>query len=318
VINVERANEIGKYSEENGIEAAMVKFDLSRESVRRYNRAYKTDGGPVVDFDNTSDIFRKLSDRYTKEELERIANGRMINPEQEKIPVVNFDGQEVCFGYCTDTHMGSKYFPQHYWESFLEECYKEDVQGILHSGDLIEGMSNRPDQVYGLTHIGFSAQIEYATELLNMTEIPIYCIAGNHCLWGLKNGGLDPVKEIAKSVPHMDYLGHHEGDIEINGTTWRLWHGEDGSSYATSYRVQKVIESFTGGEKPNALFLGHVHKMGYFFDRNIHAVSGGALSRQSSWMRSKRLANHDGFWIIRATIADKEIKRFSPTWYPFY
>lgn len=311
--------EVAKYAKDNSIEAAMNFYSISRESVRRYIRCAindQEDGQEDFPIDNS--VFRKLQERFSVKELEAIANGRLINPEQENMPVLSFDGEEVCFGVCTDTHLGSKYSPRHYWESFLEECEKQNVQGILHAGDLIDGMSNRPDHIYGLSHIGYSAQIDYAVELLSLTSIPIHIIAGNHCLWGIKSGGLDPIKEIASHLPHVDYLGHHQGVIEVNDTKWLLWHGEDGASYAASYRIQKITESFTGGEKPAVLITGHDHKSLYIFNRNIHCVGGGALTRQSLWMRNKKLKNDDGFWIIRATIADKEIKRFSPTWYALY
>lgn len=82
--------------------------------------------------------------------------------------------------------------------------------------------------------------------------------------------------------------------------------------------MQKVIESYTGGEKPNVLFLGHTHKALYIFERNIHAVSTGALQKQSSWMRSKKLASHTGFWIIEMIVNDGEVKKFKPAWHSFY
>ena len=101
-------------------------------------------------------------------------------------------------------------------------------------------------------------------------------------------------------------------------TILKLFHGEDGSSYATSYRVQKVIEAYTGGEKPNMLILGHVHKQIYMFERNIHCISAGALSRQSSWMRSKRLVNHSGFHVVEITVNKTGISRCKVEWFPFY
>jgi len=82
--------------------------------------------------------------------------------------------------------------------------------------------------------------------------------------------------------------------------------------------VQKIIEAFTGGEKPNVLLTAHTHKALYLFDRNIHAVSTGSIQRQSGFMRYKRLAAHTGFWIIGGKIRDGEIVQFTPTWYPFY
>ena len=312
--------EIGEYIQSNGIDAAVITYGISRETARRYSRFVRQEAGETSPerFDREQSAIKQLKERFTIQELESIANGRSINPEQQNKPIVNFDGEEYCIAFCTDTHIGSKYFPRHYWESFLTECDKQNVDMIVHAGDLIDGMSNRPDHIYGLTHIGYSAQMDYATELLAMTSIPINIIDGNHDRYGIKSGGLMVVKDVADRLEHVTYLGHDEGDIIINGTIWRLWHGEDGSSYATSYRLQKIIESLTGGEKPAVLLAGHTHKQGYFFDRNIHVISGGALCRQSAWMRSKKLANHSGFHIIRATIADGEIKCFSPTWYPFY
>jgi len=224
----------------------------------------------------------------------------------------------VVIGFVTDTHIGEESFHDDLWQAFIDECEAEGVNLILHAGDVHEGMSNRPDQVYHLEDIGSSAQMDHAERLFSLTDIPIKVIDGNHDRWGIKSSGLFMVADLARRLPHVEFLGSDYGELTINGTRWMLWHGEDGSSYATSYRIQKLIESFTGGDKPQALLCGHTHKQGYFFDRNIHAVSGGALSYQSTWMKSTKKASHTGFHIIRATIRDGQIVRFSPTWYPFY
>jgi hypothetical protein len=99
----------------------------------------------------------------------------------------------------------------------------------------------------------------------------------------------------------------------------KLWHGEDGDSYALSYRLQKIIESLSGGEKPNIILAGHTHKSFYLPNyRNVEAISGGAMCKQSRWMRSTRKANHSGFWRIDLWIGKRGITKCSPTWYPFY
>ena len=273
---------------------------------------------PEAQSPNLPPDLAEIQKRFSPEELRLLARGRLLNPEQQSRPVLSFDGDEVVFGFCTDSHWGSKYSPEAYWDAFLEECDKQKVQAILHAGDVTEGMSNRPDQIYSLTHVGYSAQIDFAVEQFRKTDLPIYVIDGNHDRWGIKSGGVMVVHDIAARCSNVHYLGHDEADIPVNGTIWRLWHGEDGSSYATSYRLQKIVESWTGGTKPHVLLTGHTHKQGFFFERNVQIVSGGALCRQSAWMRAKKLANHDGFWILRSTISGGEIKSFSPTWYPFY
>lgn len=101
--------------------------------------------------------------------------------------------------------------------------------------------------------------------------------------------------------------------VRRNGKT--LW---THNSYATSYRIQKLVEAFTGGEKPHILLTGHVHKQGYFFERNVHSILTGAVTTQSKWMRSTRKANHTGYWIIEFTENKSGVSRFRPEFFPFY
>lgn len=315
VIREERADEIQAMVDDIGIDATATKLNLSRETIRRYSRQARGAGG---DIETTDSVVKKIVSRYTPEELKKIANGKGLNTSHIAPPHISFEGTQVKIGFCTDTHIGEESFSDYLWELFINECEKENAQLIVHAGDLIEGMSNRADQVYHLNDIGFSRQMDHSEALLSMTEIPIKIIDGNHDRWGIKSGGIFAVKDIANRLDHVEFIGHDTGDIVINGTIWRLWHGEDGSSYATSYRIQQLIASMTGGDKPNVLLCGHTHKQGYFFERNIHAVSGGALSYQSYWMKSTRKPCHTGFHIITAMIADSHIVRFCPTWYPIY
>ena len=313
--NGNRAKEIQDIVLDIGVDASAEKLGLSRESVRRYVRMARGAGGDIEPQDS---LIRKITERYTPDELKSIANGRGLNTARSNPKRISFDGESIKVGFCTDTHIGDESFSDYLWEGFIRECEAEQVDIILHAGDLLEGMSNRPDQIYHLTDIGFSKQMDHAEDILSQTSIPIKIIDGNHDRWGMKAGGILAVRDIANRLEHVEFMGHDTGDIVINDTVWRLWHGEDGSSYATSYRVQKLIEAFTGGDKPHVLLCGHTHKQGYFFERNIHAVSGGALSYQSHWMKSTRKACHTGFWIIVATIRDGQVVKFCPTWYPIY
>jgi predicted phosphodiesterase len=316
----ETIQEIYKSALDIGVKATAEKYEITRETVRRRMREAKAEGREAIAEPIISDsvLYKKLCERFSPAELSAIANGKALNPHGFARPVIDFDGDDVCIGFVTDTHIGGKEFGDSLWMSFLKECEREGVEMILHAGDVHEGMSNRPEQVYNLNDIGVSAQMEHARELFSATKIPIKVIDGNHDRWGIKSNGLFMVRDLCERVPNAEFIGCDIGEVVINGSRWMLWHGEDGSSYATSYRVQKLIESFTGGSKPHVLLCGHTHKQGYFFERNVHAVSGGALSYQSDWMRSTRKACHTGFHIISARIKDGQIVRFSPTFYPFY
>ncbi len=221
----------------------------------------------------------------------------------------------------TDWHLGSKYTDPRRIQDAYKAFRKAKVDFVVHAGDVTEGMSHRPGHVYELTDIGYAAQKKAAIELLGQwTDTPIYIIDGNHDRWYIKSNGALIVKDICEAVPNAVWLGHDIGSIEIApGVKVMLWHGEDGASgYALSYRMQKIVESLKGGEKPAVLICGHDHKAGYFFIRNIHCIAGGCIQKQSSWMRGKRLAAHEGFWTLRLTIGGGSVRKFASEFFPYY
>ena len=319
---VERAAEIAAYADREGIDAAERRYGLKRESIRRAQRQAKRQRGESEaspDFEpGVERILREIAERYSDDELKAIAKGgKSYSTETTAVDAGWFDGDTIRFGVLTDTHIGSKYFREDWMDGAVDRFHAEDVDFICHVGDVTEGMSNRPGHIYELTHLGYTEQKQAAIEQLQkLPDVPLYAIDGNHDRWFIKSTGAKIVPDICKEIG-ATFLGHDTGEVLVNGIKIQLWHGEDGSSYATSYRIQKVIESLPGGGKPAVLLTGHVHKAGYFFERNIHAVSGGCLQAQTPWMRGKRLSAHTGFWIIEMDI-NGGIVRFAPTFYPYY
>ena len=289
-------------------------LNVTPETIARYKRKYKEMGEDA----KIPEIMKKLQDRYSEKELQALATGSRISRNTLRIPNVKFDGDLVTIGLLGDTHIGSVFFNETILRKAFDEFSLEGVDYIMHVGDVSEGMSGRTGHVYELSEIGFQAQRKRCIELFKEWHGQIYMIDGNHDRWFAKTNQAMIVEDICDAIPNCGFLGHDTGDMYINGAKITLWHGEDSSSYATSYRIQKLAEAFTGGDKPNVLFCGHTHKMGYFMERNIHIISAGAIQTQSDWMRSKRLPCHVGFWIIRMWLDGKGITKFSPTWYPFY
>ena len=73
-----------------------------------------------------------------------------------------------------------------------------------------------------------------------------------------------------------------------------VMHPGGGSAYATSYRPQKIVESFEGGEKPAVLLLGHYHKLSVNLVRNVWALQIGCTQDQTVFMRKKNIDAHIG------------------------
>ena len=289
-------------------------YSKNKETTNRYIRQAREHFPEWLAFMQSTS---KIRSNYTDVELKQLARGGRVIPSLTK--KIDFSGERFKFAHIKDTHMGATFFKPYIWEAIVKEIDKQKVDAIFHSGDVVEGMNNkRIDMIYDLTHLGYDRQKEYAIDNLKMLNAKIYAVDGNHDRWFKKSSGALIVKDIADKIDNMEYLGEDSADVKVGNATIRLWHGEDGSSYATSYRIQKLVEAFSGGDKPDILLAGHTHKQGYFFDRNIHCISGGAVTTQSNWMKRTRKANHTGFWICEAVLNDMGVASLTTTFYPFY
>lgn len=266
----------------------------------------------------TNPLLIQIRERYTDGELKSIANGHSTKPISSAANI-NFNGDWFKWMQISDTHLGSKFTNPDDIVAAFKHAEDEGCQMIAHAGDVAEGMSGREGHIYELSEIGYSAQLELCRQVFATTKLPSNLISGNHDEWFIKSNGAYIVKELCDSLPHLNYLGQNYGTIYLNGVRYELTHGLDGGgSYAISYRVQKIIEAYEGGQKPQIVGTGHDHKAGYFFLRNVHAFLGGCMQNQSDWMRQTRKSAMKGYWIIEALIGEAEVKTIKMQFIPFY
>lgn len=91
------------------------------------------------------------------------------------------------------------------------------------------------------------------------------------------------------------------------------------NSYAISYKIQKMIEAMSGGEKPSILAIGHYHKAEYIMYRNVHSFQTGTFQAQTPWMRGKGIAAMMGGWIVEIEVdSDGSILRIRQEFIPYY
>lgn len=267
-------------------------------------------------------LVTKLRERYSEDELKAIAAGQGIAKRFIPFPEIHLQGAHHRILVISDTHIGSVYSPEE-WHGIVSGFANDPANGIeciLHCGDLVDGLKigRAGTQIYELTDIGFEAQRNKAVSLMSMYKLPIYIISGNHDSYFKEFTGVNIVKEVCDRLPNMTYIGQDSADLNVGGCTLRLFHGGDGNSYALSYRLQKLVESITGGKKPNIILAGHVHKFCYIFDRNIHAISVPAMQSQTAFMRARKLAAHTGFLILDFDTKDGNVCNLSVQLYPFY
>jgi hypothetical protein len=244
-ITDDRLREIVDYYTVYGLDKSCSAFSLSSETVQRYLREAKERGINSV---NLSKTIRDIVENYTEEELSAIAKGGRIVPGYTKVPIISFSGKHIRVGHITDTHVGSTYFDESRLIQAFEEFRKEKVDFITHSGDVSEGMSNRPGHVYELSEIGYERQKGKCVDLFaQWTDTDIYAISGNHDRWFLNANGANIVGDIGLALDNFHFLGHDEGDISLDGrAVMKLWHGGDGNSYALCLDDQTEIFTENG------------------------------------------------------------------------
>jgi hypothetical protein len=155
--------------------------------------------------------------------------------------------------------------------------------------------------------------------------ITTYHIASSSCHEGfyLKSAGLLIGKLIERERPDMVYLGLDEADVVLHDgparPVLRVIHPSGGTSYAESYRPQKIVESYSGGEKPTVLAIGHYHKMGVYDIRDVLTLQAGCLERQTPFMRKLSLAARLGFWIVELRFTESgSLRRAKTEWFKYY
>ena len=65
-------------------------------------------------------------------------------------------------------------------------------------------------------------------------------------------------------------------------------------AYAISYKPQKILESYEGGEKPDVTLIGHYHKLDAGMIRNDWYAQVGCQQDQTPFMRQRSLEAHVG------------------------
>jgi hypothetical protein len=248
--------------------------------------------------------------------------------DPSRINVKQLGGKVYRFGFVTDNHLASKHERLDVLNALYDVFEAEGITTVYQGGNMIEGDARFNKHEVIVT--GLEAQASYcAAHWPKRDGITTYFVTGDdHEGWYVQREGVDVGRYIENCFRHagrddFKYVGHMEHDFIFKGTktqtVLRLIHAGGGSSYATSYAAQKIVESYQGGEKPHVLLIGHYHKAEYGYPREVHCVQGGCTVDQTSFMRKKKLQAHVGGWIVEMTLhPEGHITRFRQEWIPFY
>lgn len=244
------------------------------------------------------------------------------------VPVRTADNA-IRFGLIADTHIGSLYQRTDALRAFYAHCEREGIADVLHAGDVLDGWKVYPGHLFELhpKARSWGEQRDMFADLApRIKGITTHFITGNHDNTFKKEIGLVPGPEIAAARPDWRFVGQDVGTVTLKargGFAFRvmLVHPDGGTAYATSYRLQRMIESISGGQKPEMVAEGHFHKaLTLPSYRNVYGVESGTFCSQTPFMARKGVAAAVGGWIIEAVLLDRKrlTTRIKAEWIGFF
>lgn len=265
-------------------------------------------------------IYRKrdVSTGTTAKETPRVT---IQNQEPERFKA-KWDGTEqIRFAIIGDTQIGSRYTQLTYLHNFYDLCEKEGIKNVYHTGDITEGLKMRVGHEYELYEISADDMRDDVVKNYPKRDgITTYFITGNHDASIYKHVGYDIGRAISDIRDDMKYIGRDCAIVNLTpNCTLELRHPWDGTAYALSYKMQKMIEAMESDSKPNILAVGHYHKAEYLFYRNVHALQTGCFQGQTPFTRGKGISVHMGGWIVSIRVDENGyIQGFAPEFVPYY
>lgn len=259
-----------------------------------------------------------------------VALERDLRPHEAPVAIdfAKYRETEVPLGVTADNHLCSKYERLDVLESLYDRFEAAGVQTVLNGGNWIDGEArfNKFDiHVYGLDdQLAYFAQ--HYPQRPGMKTL--FVSGDDHEGWYVQREHVNigkRMEQTAREAGREDLidLGYMERDLvheqEGGSSTIRLIHAGGGSAYATSYTMQKYVESLQGGEKPQIVIAGHYHKYEVGYPREVHVIQPGCTQDQTPFMRKRKLQAHVGGCIL--WVKQNELGIFTSVkveWLPYY
>lgn len=237
-----------------------------------------------------------------------VANGKIIKTKiikENDIYQISNNLAHLKLLLISDTHLASKYDRVDILRYLYAKAEDNNINYILHSGDLTEGLSGRPQQLFELKETSYTGQRDYVIDKYPKSDIPTYLIAGNHDLWWIKQCGADICQDIANHREDINYLGSDCEDLKIGKLRIRLYHGKGGSAYAKSYKLQKYLDAIPSEELPHILQTGHTHNSFYMKQGKTHCFQTSCLQDLTPYARSLGFTSDKSCWWVDVYMDDR-------------
>lgn len=241
-------------------------------------------------------------------------------------PIV--DSMKFTCAFPSDIHCGSKEEQITNLAKFIATAREMGVKNFLFAGDMFTGINmyrGHNMDVYTRTAEGQEEAVDRAIQPLDDEEW--YVLGGNHDFSWLKSSSIDLVWRFCQKYPNVHYLGYDEEDVPLTDKfAIRLWHPTGGLPYATSYRLQKGMETLAfeqllesiDNPRVKVLIAGHLHVALEMPQGGIFGIQAGCFEGRTSLL--KRLGKYPrvGAYITTFHWEDSgDLSRIDSRWFQY-
>lgn len=228
----------------------------------------------------------------------------------------------IRIGVISDTHFGSTFAQYTRLREFYEMCAAAGVTDIYHAGDLDDGTEQmHRGAEHGHHVIGANRHIDnIVANYPHIKGITTHFITGNHDASFGKAVGLEIGPMVAERRPDMHYLGRDIAHVQLTpNCKMELRHPSDGSAYARSYKLQKLLETYDWDDHPDIVVVGHYHKSLLMSEHRIVLIHPGCFEALTDFMRSRpgAVAEIGGYILDISLDSDGRMIAVTPTWCPY-
>ena len=200
-----------------------------------------------------------------------------------------------------DWHIGSKGWSELAYNEMLNDVDKFGVKHIIHCGDLLQGLGVYRTEREDLTSFSIDEQVDDAVDYIKQlpSKTKFHLIQGGHeqKITGSYKIGFDSCAAIARRIKNVNYY-HYIANLSLNKEFNLLMaHGKGGSSYSSSYNLEKFFRNLT--ERPHILAMGHWHEMTLVEKPpNYKLFKVGSLQRESIYILRLGLTAQIGWYVL--------------------
>jgi len=249
----------------------------------------------------------------------------------------NRSESETCAVFLSDLHVGSKFFMEKEFDSFVSWLSNPDpvarkVRFVILAGDIVDGVGVYPNQDKELDCLTIEEQLTKLEGVLSKIpkNIKVFIAPGNH------DPGRRALPQPSYPEKYSQNLRKHENFflvgnpamISLNGVKVLVFHGQSiddvvkttpGLSYDDPTKVMKqllrsrhlspiygsqtpiapeVEDMMVIDEIPDIFHVGHVHIVGFDMYRGVLLLNSGTWQKQTPFQASVGLTPTPGFAVI--------------------